>query len=116
MHRWVIVLIIMFFSSPVVAEYMKITEEATFVELTESKQLVASFFRLKILPEGTISGRGAGWEVAGTWSWEGGYFCRDLKWGDDDLEYDCQEVAVMDNRIRFTAQKGVGDTATFRLR
>ncbi|MCY4304619.1 MAG: dihydrodipicolinate reductase [Aestuariivita sp.] len=116
MYRWVITFIVVFFSDSVAAEYKKVTEEAIFVELTESKELVAPFVNLKVLPEGQIIGQGIGWDVTGTWSWQDGYFCRDLNWGGDELGYDCLEVAILNNRIRFTAQKGTGDTATFRLR
>ncbi len=46
----------------------------------------------------------------------GRLFCRDLFWGARDLGYNCQQVDVNGSRIRFTSDRGRGDSAVFRLR
>lgn len=98
------------------ADFAKVERVEQFVSLVNGKTLKRPFVRLRVTPDGGISGTGAAWEVTGNWKWQDGYFCRDLYWGGDDLGYNCQEVKVSDGRIRFTSDKGAGDSAEFRLR
>lgn len=98
------------------AEFSRISDQATFTALVANKTLVRPMFRLQVSPEGRITGTGMARDVAGTWSWQDGFFCRDLIWGSRNLGYNCQEVAVTNGRIRFTSDRGAGDSADFRLR
>ncbi|WP_298968444.1 dihydrodipicolinate reductase [uncultured Roseobacter sp.] len=98
------------------AEFTKVDSEAQFVSLISGKELRRPFVKLEVSPEGEISGIGAAWAVSGNWTWREGYFCRDLFWGGDALGYNCQEVQAKDNRIKFTSDKGAGDSAEFRLK
>ncbi len=88
----------------------------SFRTLISGKVLTRPLVRLTVSPEGRIDGMGAAWAVEGEWRWRDGYFCRDLRWGGEDLGYNCQEVRVNGNRIRFTSDRGTGDFADFRLR
>ncbi len=104
-------------SSPAWADLKKIDSQQEFVSLIENKTLTRPLIKLTVSPDGRIAGRGARWDVEGSWSWQDGYFCRDLFWGGDALGYNCQEVqATQDGRIKFTSDRGRGDSATFRLR
>ncbi|MBV2360131.1 dihydrodipicolinate reductase [Thalassococcus sp. CAU 1522] len=98
------------------AEFQRVTDRDTFVQLVQGKTLARPLVRLQVLPDGAIAGRGASWDVTGQWRWQNGFFCRDLNWGGDDLGYNCQEVRANGDRIRFTADEGRGDFADFRLR
>lgn len=98
------------------AEFAKISDEKSFVTLVAGKTLTRPLVKLEVSPEGAISGRGVTWDVTGNWRWRDGYFCRDLNWGGSNLGYDCQEVRVHEGRVRFTSDKGTGDSADFRLR
>ncbi|MBW4706513.1 dihydrodipicolinate reductase [Roseobacter sp. YSTF-M11] len=98
------------------AEFAKVTSQEEFVSLVVGKELKRPFVKLEVSPNGDISGVGAAWEVSGNWTWREGYFCRDLFWGGDALGYNCQEVQAKENRIRFTSDRGAGDSAEFRLR
>ena len=71
--------------------------------------------RLTVQPDGEIIGRGLGWDVTGAWSWQDGYFCRDLNWGGSDLGQNCQAVLVQGETIRFVSDQGTGDHADFAL-
>lgn len=102
-------------ATPALAEFTKVDDKSQFVELVSGKELKRPFVNLEVSPEGDISGRGAAWAVEGNWTWRDGYFCRDLFWGGDALGYNCQEVKAAGNRIRFTSDKGAGDSAEFRL-
>jgi hypothetical protein len=103
-------------AGPALADFAKISDEYQFVEVVDGKTLTRPLIKLEVDPSGGISGMGARWEVTGNWSWRDGYFCRDLNWGGSDLGYNCQEVQVRNDRIRFTSDRGNGDSATFRLR
>jgi len=99
------------------AELVKVDDQQKFVTLVAGKTLTRPWVRVNVTPDGRIEGRGLSWDVTGTWSWQNGYFCRDLFWGGDPLGYNCQEVqATPDGRIRFTSDRGAGDSAMFRLR
>jgi hypothetical protein len=100
---------------PVWAESKVVTSQTDFVKLVSGKTLTRPLVRIEVRPDGSIAGKGAAWDVTGTWKWQGSYFCRDLYWGGDALGYNCQEVRVEPGRIRFTSDKGQGDSAAFRL-
>jgi len=104
-------------AAPALADLRKVDDQSEFVELVNGKTLTRPLIKLNVTPDGRIEGRGARWDVEGTWSWKDGYFCRDLFWGGDALGYNCQEVrATTDGRIKFTSDRGAGDSAMFRLR
>ena len=103
-------------AAPAAAEYAKIRDADEFRAIVAGKTLTRPLIRLEVTPGGAIRGVGARWEVTGKWSWRDGYFCRSLYWGGDDLGYNCQEVRVKGERIRFTSDKGRGQSAEFRLK
>lgn len=98
------------------AEYTKISSKSHFLSLVQGKVLMRPLVKLTVLPSGQISGRGASWDVEGNWTWTNGYFCRELFWGGDALGYNCQEVGLSKGRLRFTSDRGRGQSAEFRLR
>jgi len=104
-------------AAPAWAELKTVASQESFVQLVSGKTLTRPLVKLTVAPDGTIEGRGATWDVEGSWSWKDGYFCRDLFWGGDPLGYNCQQVqATSDGRIKFTSDRGAGDSAMFRLR
>ncbi|MEH6832003.1 MAG: dihydrodipicolinate reductase [Sulfitobacter sp.] len=103
-------------ATPAAAEFSKINSAAEFTNLVTGKTLTRPLVRVKVSPDGSITGRGMTWDVSGNWTWENGYFCRSLEWGGDDLGYNCQEVKASAGKIRFTSDEGSGDSADFFLR
>lgn len=103
-------------AGPAFADFAKVSDRNAFLKLVQGKELSRPLVRLRVTVDGRITGKGAGWDVSGKWVWQDGYFCRDLNWGGDALGYNCQEVAAKGNRIRFTSDKGQGDSADFQLR
>lgn len=97
-------------------QVQRITEEDRFLALVEDRTLRRSFVRLEVTPDGFIRGRGFGRAVRGPWEWQDGYFCRDLYWGETSLGANCQAVHLDGTRLRFTSDRGTGDSAAFRLR
>ena len=102
---------------PAHADLVKVQDQGQFVELVKGKTLTRPLVKLTVSPNGQIEGRGSVWDIEGTWSWQNGYFCRDLFWGGDNMGYNCQEVqASADGQIKFTSDRGTGDSAVFTLR
>ena len=99
-----------------VAETGRITSRDAFVQIVKDRALTTTGIRLNVSPDGRLEGRAFGFAVTGSWSWQGGYFCREMKAGPREIPLDCQLVERLDNTLRFTAQKGKGDTADLRLR
>jgi len=104
------------FAVPAWAEYSKVDRAEDFLALVKGKELRRPLIKLEVSEDGQISGYGASWPVEGNWTWTDGYFCRDLFWDGDPLGYNCQKVEANGNRIRFTSDRGAGDSASFRIR
>lgn len=102
-------------ATPVAAEFTKIEDADTFRALVAGKTLSRPFVKLQVSPEGTINGKGMRWPVTGSWTWQDGYFCRDLMWGESELGYNCQEISLHGGKIRFRSDRGTGDYADFSL-
>jgi hypothetical protein len=103
-------------ASPAFADLQQVTSRDAFVALVDGKTLTRPLVKLQVLPNGQITGKGATWEISGEWAWKDGFLCRSLIWGGDDLGYNCQEIKSDGARVRFTSDKGAGDSAEFSLR
>lgn len=114
--RLLFVVILATLASPAMADYVRVADRANFVALVSGKSLTTLGVSLIVSPSGSISGRAFGSDVTGNWTWSNGYFCRTLKAGSRSFARNCQLVQQNGNRIRFTADKGAGDTADLRIR
>lgn len=104
-------------AAPAMADgFAKVSKRADFVSLVDGRDLKRFGIKLNVLPDGKITGDAFGREVQGAWEWQQGYFCRNLSWGSRDLGPNCQIVEVQDGKVRFTADRGNGDSAEFALR
>ena len=99
-----------------VAEFSIVSQRDEFVRAITGKQLERPFIKLSVSSAGDIVGRALLAEVRGSWTWEQGYFCRDLFWGKKELGYNCQQVSLSGDKIRFTSDEGKGDYADFHLK
>ena len=106
------------FAAQTAQSYDAITDKTTFLTSIGGKNLSNRLYavNLSVKPNGQIAGTGAGWEITGTWSWQDGYFCREMFWGGDQIPYNCQLVEFNGQEMRFTTDQGTGDSASFRLR
>ncbi len=102
--------------SPAIASsFERVEDRGGFLELVEDRDLKRLGIRLQVSDDGRITGRAFGQEVTGEWRWDGGYFCRDLYVGGDELGANCQLVEVRGNALRFTSDKGTGINAVLKL-
>lgn len=97
--------------------FVPVTDRDTFIELVSTRELRHPFgIRLIVSPDGHISGNAMGWPVSGTWNWTDGFFCREMEWSGTPIPFNCQLVEIEAGRkLRFTVDRGAGDSATFRL-
>lgn len=107
-------------ATPAVADaYERVADKSMFLGLVTGKTLSNRLHgvSLNVGGNGDISGGALGWDITGDWTWQDGYFCRDMSWGGDSIGYNCQMVEVRGgNEMRFTSDQGTGDAASFKLR
>lgn len=103
-------------TKPALAEFSVVTSRAEFENLVSGRELRRFGIRVTVTPQGEIVGRAFGGDVTGQWTWQDGYFCRDLYYVGDDLGYNCQLVQVQGETLRFTTDRGHGIYADLTLR
>ena len=108
-------LLLILLPMPAVA-FERVATRDAFVSLVRGKVLSGPRgVRLQVLSDGRIAGRGFGLAVSGAWAWRDGYFCRTLETALRDFPENCQLVAVSGGTVRFTADRGAGETADLTL-
>ena len=106
-------------AAPVAAQdFVPVTDRGTFLQLVDGRELHLGRFgvNIRVRADGLIEGSAVGWDLTGTWSWQDGYFCRDMDWSGTPIPYNCQLVEAAADQVRFTVDQGAGDSAVFRLR
>lgn len=103
-------------ATPALAEFTAITSRSQFEQVISGRELRRFGIRLTVTTQGDIVGRAFGNDVTGAWTWQDGFFCRDLFWADDDLGYNCQLVELNGDTLRFTTDRGAGIYADLTLR
>ncbi len=117
-----IALALIVFLAPAVATqaqadgFKQIENKSVFVSLMNGRELTRFGINLVVTPDGRIDGRAFGRDVKGAWRWQGGYFCRDLFWGQRDLGANCQMVKLQGRTVRFISDKGTGEFADLQLK
>ena len=97
-------------------QFSTVSSRDGFVALVQGRELQRFGIRLTVTADGQIVGRAFGLRVTGEWEWDGGYFCRDLFYGQQDLGFNCQLVQVSGDTVRFTSDQGAGQFADLTLR
>ena len=118
MRKLVCVLVALIGATPVAAsDFQRVQDRQNFVSLINDRDLTRLGIRLTVSHDGRISGRAFGRRVSGDWTWNRGYFCRDLMVNGAVLDADnCQLVQVKGDTLRFTSDMGLGASADLRLR
>ena len=100
-------------------DFAPVRELPEFLKLVEGRDLRIGLYNLtlSLAADGTITGSALGWGITGAWAWKDGYFCRNMDWSGYPIPENCQLVeALGTEKMRFTVDQGVGDSATFKLR
>ncbi len=100
-------------------DFEPVPDRDRFLSLVEGRELRLGMFgvRLYVEGDGSIRGEAVGDPVTGSWSWQDGYFCREMNWSGRAIPYNCQLVeAAATGKVRFTVDRGAGQSAEFTLR
>ena len=99
-------------------DWARIDARQAFLDRIGGQRLTHRLYSISVnvTPGGQIAGDALGWPVTGEWTWQDGWFCRTLFWGEDDLGYNCQMVEARGDELRFTSDRGTGRSASLRLR
>ena len=100
-------------------DFEPVTDRGEFLSIVEGRELRLGMFgvRLYVAGDGTIRGEAIGDPVTGNWSWQDGYCCREMNWSGRAIPYNCQLVeAAATGKMRFTVDRGAGQSAEFTLR
>lgn len=99
-------------------DFRPVTERSAFLDLLDGRSLRLALFaiELDVTADGKINGRALGSPVTGQWTWQDGYFCRRMDWSGTEIAQNCQLVEARGrSEMRFTVDRGAGDSAAFRL-
>lgn len=100
-------------------DFAPVTDETAFLALVQGRELRIGLYNLtlSLLPDGRVTGSALGWGITGSWAWQDGFFCRELDWSGTAIPYNCQLVEARGtDAVRFTVDRGAGDSASFKLR
>lgn len=115
--RVVLLTLILLALSPLpAAAFERLGDPDAFRDRVVGRELTRFGIRLTVHPDGRIEGNGFGWPVTGDWHWVEGYFCRTMDWSGYPIPYNCMVVLANNRSVRFIADRGMGDSADFRLR
>jgi hypothetical protein len=101
------------------AGLVQVSDRGAFMDLVAGRTLSIPLYNLtlSVMPDGRIKGQALGWDITGSWDWKDGYFCREMDWSGTEIEYNCQLVEARGtDRLRFTVDRGAGQSASFRVR
>lgn len=122
MPRYTVPVLMILFAAvaaPALADdYTRIESRDEFVAAVDGRDLRIGLLgiTLNVKADGTITGDAMGWPVTGSWEWKDGFFCREMDWSGTPIAFNCQLVERSGDDMRFTIDKGAGDSARFALR
>ena len=96
----------------------RITTEQELREKVSGRRITNKDGYVIIHKDGTVTGsfgKGGKHKLAGTWTWEGQYYCRTLKVGATDYGHDCQVIEVSGDTFASTTEKGKGERSVWKL-
>ena len=95
-----------------------ISDRSDFMNTIDGRDLRIGMYGLSLVvtDDGRIEGKALGRPITGQWTWQDGFFCRDIMWGEREIPYNCQLVEAANDRMRFTTDRGAGNSASFNLR
>ena len=101
--------------STVSGGWRRIETREEFVEAFADKPLVDEGIRFVISADGRISGSVDKQQFSGEWHWSDGYFCRTVCLDGEDLGQDCEVIERRGYQMRYTREKGRGDTSIVEI-
>jgi len=97
--------------TPSETAWRRVETEEMFRQAVADKTLTSEGMRFVIHSDGRITGRIGSSVLTGRWHWRDGYFCRTAELDGEDLGLDCEIIEMLGNRMRYTRDKGNGETS-----
>lgn len=91
--------------------WQRVETEEMFRRAFADKALTSEGMEFTIHSDGRISGRIGTSRLTGAWYWRDRYFCRTAELDGEDLGLDCEIIEILGNQMRYTRDKGNGDTS-----
>ncbi|MCK0097739.1 dihydrodipicolinate reductase [Yoonia sp. F2084L] len=95
--------------------WQRINNVGMFCEQITGKHLTSGGLEFVIYPDGRISGTADGQKFSGSWVWRDGFFCRKAELEGKDLGVDCEVIEISNDQMRYTRDKGMGDSAVVEI-
>jgi len=81
-----------------------------FLATVADKTLTAEWGTMVIHSNGKVSGKVGKKKMVGAWDWQGKYWCRNVRIGNQEEKgTDCQKLSVDGDKMQFVRNKGKGD-------
>ena len=97
------------------AEWRRIDTRAEFIDIFADEVLLGDDLRFTIHSSGGITGQTGGQDFFGSWYWEGGFFCRAVSSGEEDLGWDFEVIERRGLHMRYTRQMGQGESSVVAI-
>ncbi|WP_306151129.1 hypothetical protein [Roseovarius sp. MMSF_3281] len=96
-------------------DFKRIKTKSEYTSQVAGKRLVADFGWVKATADGGITGQVNGQPASGNWTWNRGFWCRDITFGDTTLPRNCQAIFVKGNTLVSIRDKGQGDQVVMKF-
>lgn len=88
--------------------WQRILTREAFCSAFAGRVLIGEGMRFVIHADGRITGRADGARLSGSWTWQGAFFCRDVRLDGADPGHDCEMIEQSGRRMRYTRARGSG--------
>ena len=94
----------------IAGSFEQIKTKSEFLEVVADKTLTADWGNMVIHSNGKISGKAGKQKMVGAWNWQGKYWCRNVRIGNqEESGTDCQKISVDGNQMQYLRNKGKED-------
>lgn len=98
------------------AAWERLTTEQQFRDRIVDRTIEAPNGSFVVGSDGQVAGALGGRSFQGPWQWHQGFWCRNVRVGNQESGTDCQVWEVNGNQIRMTRDQGRGETMTGTIR
>ena len=97
-------------------EFKRLKTKSEYLTTVADRKLVAEWGWVIAASDGTMMGQINGQPAQGKWNWQGGYWCRTISYGSNDLPRNCQTVHVSGDTVVSIRDKGKGKQTAMKIK
>ena len=102
-------------TSTLAQDFQRIKSKSEYTAQVAGKRLVADFGWVKATADGGITGEINGQSARGNWTWNRGFWCRDITYGSTTLPRNCQAIFIKGDTLVSIRDKGQGDQVVMKF-